>query len=159
MTTPKLHLLRRAAAVAVATAIASIALAVPAGAAPVPAPSPGSGTSLNSGVSAVAGARALQNCPAAFACLWPVTDWRGDHWWQGTRNNTPVPQWINDASLSTANHDTSRVACFFNNPNGRDGERMREGPFSVRANLVLDPKPSGGNWAREISALTWNCPA
>lgn len=144
MTTPKLHLLRRAAAVAVATATISLAFTAPADAAPTPVPS---------GASAAAEARDIEDCPVNYACLWTETGWTGDRW-QGTGNNVPVRDFINNLSLSTYNN-SSRVACFWNSPNGT-GERMREVPYSRRRNLVLDPKPSGGNWAREISAVTWN---
>ena len=98
--------------------------------------------------------RAVQDCPTGHACLWTEPGWGGARW-QGRYNNTPVGSSINNNSLSSANHDTVRVACFWTNNDGT-GDVLREGPGSIRQNLGLDPRGSG-NWGRVISALTWNC--
>ncbi|MFI7601841.1 peptidase inhibitor family I36 protein [Actinoplanes sp. NPDC049681] len=142
---------QRAVVIAAATALTALAFAAPAHAATGAAPS------ATTGITAAAAppARDLGDCPANYACLWPGSNWTGSFRWQGTYNNTPVGSNINNNSRSSANWSDSRIACFWDNDNGT-GDHMSEGPHSIRADLRLDPKPSGGNWYHKISALTWN---
>jgi peptidase inhibitor family I36 len=99
--------------------------------------------------------QAVQDCPSGYACLWTSPGWSGRRW-QGTNRNDTLPSFIDNNSLSSANHSTSRVACFWTDQYGR-GQALREGPGSIRQNLSLDPRAGGGNWGRIISSLTWNC--
>jgi hypothetical protein len=97
----------------------------------------------------------LVDCPPDYVCLWTATRWTGQRW-QGHGVNQPLPDFINNKSLSSLNNDNSRIACLWREQIGV-GVVMREAPGSRRADLTLDARPDHGNWAREFSAQSWNC--
>lgn len=95
----------------------------------------------------------LNDCPTGHACLWTGTDFTGARWQGRTGQNELFPDSIMNNSLSSYNN-SGNTTCFWRGYH-YSGEVMREAPGSRRANLALDRRPSGGNWAREFSSQNW----
>ena len=95
----------------------------------------------------------LNDCPTGYVCLWTGTDYTGSRWQGKNGDNDLFPDFIMNKSLSSYNN-SGRTTCLWRGYYYSD-EVMREAPGSRRANLALDLRPSGGNWAREFSSQNW----
>lgn len=108
---------------------------------------------FGAGAPAHAGVSNLKYCDPGYACLWVDTDWNGAMW-KGTFNNTSLPSGIDRKASSSYNNGRSCNA-HFTSDMSYQGDVFDEGIGSYRQNLLLNPRPSGGNWNDVIRSLYW----